>query len=108
MFVHDFPRLPEGQEDKSSPYGVQMRRVLGSLSVPPGHQAMRFMPKYEMKSACEARIVASVPTPSPVNGWSSIEQNGIGRLASIAREIFGERRKVTIEAQVSRAVHIFF
>lgn len=101
-FIHDFPRLKNDEKDITSDYGKHMKRTLSSLSVPAGHYAMRMMESYDMKSECEARIVASIPTFTPVIGWAAIEELGIGRLGKIVGEILGEKvREVNIEAQGS-------
>lgn len=62
---------------------------------------MRDMSLYDMSSECEARIVASLPTTVPITGWPRIQEVGMGRLASLAREILGKRTSIAIEAQVS-------
>ncbi|PWN32106.1 phospholipase D/nuclease [Meira miltonrushii] len=101
-FIHDFPRLKNDEKDTTSEYGKQMRRILSSLSVPAGHYAMRMMESYDMSSKCEARIVASIPTFTPVTGWAAIEELGIGRLGKVVREILGNKMlEVDIEAQGS-------
>lgn len=101
-FIHDFPRLKNDEKDTTSEYGKQMRRVLSSLSVPAGHHAMRMMESYDMSSDCEAKIVASIPTFTPVAGWAAIEELGIGRLGLVVREILGDKMlEVDVEAQGS-------
>ena len=101
-FIHDFPLLKNDQRDTTSDYGKQMRRILSSLSVPAGHHAMRMMGTYDMSSNCEAKIVASIPTFTPVIGWPAIEELGIGRLGKLVREILDEKMvEVDIEAQGS-------
>lgn len=100
-FIHDFHKLPSGEKDSSSAYGSQMRRVLSSLSVPAGHFAMRMMETYQMESYCEAQIVASLPTFTPVAGWNAIEELGVGRLAKVVRDMLGSSDKMIIETQGS-------
>ncbi|MCO5555749.1 hypothetical protein L7F22_009294 [Adiantum nelumboides] len=101
-FIHDFPRLKNDEKDTTSEYGKQMRRILSSLSVPTGHHAMRMMETYDMSSKCEAKIVASIPTFTPVTGWAAIEELGIGRLGKVVRESLGGKMvEVDVEAQGS-------
>jgi hypothetical protein len=82
-----------------------MKTVLQSLTVPPHHPAMKMLNTYDMNTSSEARIVASIPTPKPLSGWSDIEGVGLGRLSKIVREILGEKIKagLTLEAQVSNS-----
>jgi tyrosyl-DNA phosphodiesterase-1 len=105
-FIHDFPRLAKGHYDVTSEYGIQMKAVLASLSVPAGHPAMRLLSSYNMASTCEARIVSSQPTLKPITGWSEIEKLGLGRLSKIVREIMkgAKKQDMTVEAQVSIAI----
>lgn len=101
-FIHDFPKLPRGEQDITSEYGQQMKMVLRSLSVPPNHPAMRMMSSYDMRSTCEARIVASMPTTKPLTGWAEISTAGLGRLSKVVHETMNGKVKggVTLEAQV--------
>ncbi|UZJ56653.1 hypothetical protein CBS101457_005973 [Exobasidium rhododendri] len=102
-FIHDFPKLPPGQNDMTNEYGEQMRAVLRSLSVPMGHPAVKMVSRYDLHSDCEARIVASIPTLKPLYGWSEIEKVGLGRLNKIVKSVMGRkgRGSCTVEAQGS-------
>lgn len=105
-YIQDFPLLPSATAGKSSDraegndFKNQLIRVLRSLSMPPSHPIFAAMEKHDFSKATRARIVASWPEASSLEGWDRIETQGLGRLGKVVREL-GVGASVELECQGS-------
>lgn len=96
-YIHDFPLLSAANAQDAGSGGKggvvndfksQLIQVLRSLSVPASHPVYAALDQFNFSLAGKrARIVASWPEASSLQGWKSIETQGLGRLGNVVRDL---------------------
>ncbi|SOV06189.1 uncharacterized protein UDID_01505 [Ustilago sp. UG-2017a] len=96
VFIQDFPlkggegssARAEGRGGVENDFKEQLTLVLKSLSVPTSHPVWTALDRFDFSlGGARARIVASWPEASSLQGWDRIETQGLGRLGKVVRNL---------------------